>query len=446
MPKTVMTRQINRMACVFLAAAIALLARTAPAASAVNAYVIVSSETHGVSGIFVDGADFYVMTRGVNAPVFSADIGVVARSPHVIALPSGGRARLGIGGSGDYKVVDESGLEDWFAGKISVLKLDIEPNETNICRSATSCTLRLTSDSVPGGNAVWSSSPLGISGSGHALTFNPSSLAAGTYLVNARSAIVPGYEDSCIVRIYDLISETVSPVPSNRERTLLGVGEEVNVMVSPSSGSASWAIDGDGTIVPMSGYATCVTAPSIASEFTVRCSVRGLALTKTFSVVEPNGVVDAAFLAEIPIPEGTSGAGMKLYPIVVGPKTVSFYNVKCVEVGKDAVNATGYWTANTPPSHVGNGADEWFPLDYGNKWPPEWDVAYIIGIQPPWLGGGSFEWPIPAKWTVSESGVEKEMQGWNQRFELEDDGTVTVRKFGKWIRRTVGGISTHGGD
>ena len=33
MLKTVMTRQINRMACVFLAAAIALLARAAPAAN-----------------------------------------------------------------------------------------------------------------------------------------------------------------------------------------------------------------------------------------------------------------------------------------------------------------------------------------------------------------------------------------------------------------------------
>lgn len=176
------------------------------AATAANAYVTVSCSTYGVEDIVPVGADFYITTRNVSKPSFRADIRVKANSPYYLVKPGGGRMNLGIGESDEYRVRDESGNEDEFSGHVYVLKLDIEPAETNVCWKSTICTLKLTNDSFPGGTAEWTSSPAGISGSGRSITFNPNALAAGVYTVTAKSGIVPEYYDSCNVTI-DLVVE-----------------------------------------------------------------------------------------------------------------------------------------------------------------------------------------------------------------------------------------------
>lgn len=64
MQKATTMPQVYRMALnAILTAAIALLARTAPAANARNAYVSVSCSETAVSAVVVDGKDFYVATR-----------------------------------------------------------------------------------------------------------------------------------------------------------------------------------------------------------------------------------------------------------------------------------------------------------------------------------------------------------------------------------------------
>lgn len=176
------------------------------AASGENAYVTVSCATAGTEDVVPKGADFYVTTRGVDAANFCADIEVKAHSPYYLVSPEDGRLRCRIGGGGGYEVRDESGTEDSFSGAVEVLKLDIEPEETNICWKSTSCTLKLTRDSHPGGAAVWSSSPAGISGQGNSVTFNPSALSPGVYTVTARSGAVEDYKDTCIVRIIKIVT------------------------------------------------------------------------------------------------------------------------------------------------------------------------------------------------------------------------------------------------
>ena len=173
----------------------------AQAVTAANAYVTVSSSTYGVEDIVPVGADFYVTTRNVGKPSFRADISVRANSPYYLVIPANGRMNLGIGESGLYMVKDESGNEDVFSGRVYVLKLDIEPVETNVCWKASSCTLKLTDDSYPGSEAVWSSIPDGISGRGNSITFSPNALTPGAYTVTARSGIVANYTDTCIVRV-----------------------------------------------------------------------------------------------------------------------------------------------------------------------------------------------------------------------------------------------------
>ena len=215
-----------------------------------NEYVTVESTTPGVEEIYAVRDDFYVTTRGVSSPPFAADIEVTANSPWYLKRPRSGHLHLAIGENDRYQVCDGSSSEEGPGGRIYVLKLDIEQQETNVCWGSTSCKLSLTDDSRPGGEAVWSSVPAGISGKGKSVTFNPSSLIPGEYVVTATSEIVPGYFDTCIVRVF----RPIITVPSECEVHLLG--EEIKFVggIEPSGLSDvnySWRVT-KGTCNPAS--------------------------------------------------------------------------------------------------------------------------------------------------------------------------------------------------
>ena len=237
-------------------------------------------------------------------------------------------------------------------------------------------------------------------------------------------------------------SLTRAIIPTNRWRTEVGVAEEVDIKINPDPGGVTWAISGEGSLDRTSGPDTTFTASSNASTCSVTINFSGHSITKNFGVVEPSGVVKAVIYATNSYALGTSGAGMHLKPVVVGPTNVSFYRVQCVEVGQNAANCTGYWLTNGAPSHIGHGADVWFALDEANKWPAIWAHATMGGVAPPWLNGGSFEWPIPAQWRIGGAGLTNSMTGWNQQFVLQGNGTLTINKFGKSVTRTTNNVIT----
>jgi len=59
------------------------------------------------------------------------------------------------------------------------------------------------------------------------------------------------------------------------------------------------------------------------------------------------------------------------------------------------------------------------------------------------FGPGHYEWDIPARWKVGENGMERSMTGWNQEFDVDAAGTVTIHKLGKWVCRTLFDQVTH---
>lgn len=136
-----------------------------------------------------------------------ADVNVTAKKPWGLIKPESGELEIRIGKHGAYKVEDETGAEDAVTGRIYVLKLDIEQTAVGNDSKPNSLTLKLTSDSAPGGTAQWSSQPAGISGNGNNVTFNPKKLAPGKYTVTVRSGIVPGYFDTCTVQINEAGSD-----------------------------------------------------------------------------------------------------------------------------------------------------------------------------------------------------------------------------------------------
>jgi hypothetical protein len=242
----------------------------------------------------------------------------------------------------------------------------------------------------------------------------------------------------------EMVTETVAVIPIDRSRTTIGVGEQVNITMTPAKeAKITWSLAGGGSLSETEGSRTRFTAPDYAGASTVTAHIEGFDCPVTFTIVEPTGVVKASIASTKTGNLGEAGAGMWLYPVEIGPTNVSFYNVECVEVGCNAINATGYWE-HSAPSHIGLGADVWFQLNEANWWPSSWDHVSSGTLPPPWGTGGSYEWPIPAKWRIAGQSATHDMQGWNQTFELTGDGTATVRKFGHWVTRTTNNVITTG--
>jgi hypothetical protein len=241
-----------------------------------------------------------------------------------------------------------------------------------------------------------------------------------------------------------LVSQCVATTPSNRARTTLGVGEQVNLSfpsLSTPYSNVVWNTSA-GSLSYTTGTSTQLTAPSNAANVIVTVKVFGKLITKKFSVVEPDGYYHAKTTGTIHYSSGTAGAGMTNI-IWMTPTNVSFYRVKMIEIGRIATNTTGYFTNTNqwPPDyldHGQHGANQWFSLGYDNSWR---DRALSGTCPSPWTSG-NFTWPIPAAWKVSDAGVTNSMKEWSQNFTIDSSGTVEVDKFKNWVRRTTSDIIT----
>lgn len=182
----------------------------AVAAYAQNAYVSVICDE--ALGVYAVNSGFYVLCPSETTG--SLHVRVVALDPFRLDMPDTGFAEVAPGGSCSYCVSDESGSEDSYSGVIRVLKLAIKPDETNVCWKASQCTLRLTSDSNPGGKTYWTSRPAGINGTGRSVTFNPQKLSPGVYVVTATSELASQCSDICVVRVtkVELVTPSGDPV------------------------------------------------------------------------------------------------------------------------------------------------------------------------------------------------------------------------------------------
>ena len=240
--------------------------------------------------------------------------------------------------------------------------------------------------------------------------------------------------------------------PTDKTRTTIGVGEEVDLGFSPSMASLpynpSWTISAgslSGLVAyPNSAAGTTMTAPSNAANSTVTASIGKESVTFNFTVLEPTGIDHTDFIEYYAYSSTTlAGAGVHLRPYVA-PLNVSFYRVQVIEVGEDASSVNGYFTVHTPPSHIGNGADTPIQLNEDNSWDPNYDWAKSSGWPSPWASsgpppysGGSYTWDIPARWQVGAAGQTNTMTGWNQVHSLDASGTMTINKFGHTVSRTI---------
>jgi hypothetical protein len=249
------------------------------------------------------------------------------------------------------------------------------------------------------------------------------------------------------MQVYQLVSHCVANVPVDDTRTNIGVGEQVVCSMVPEL-TVGWSANG-GSVSLSSGVQTTFTAPSNAANVTVTATIGGMPINLYFKVFAPTGYVSALIASTENngyYGAGNAGAGMYLFPIIIGPTNVSFGRVSIIEIGEVATNATGYFAnTNTSPAdllnHSTHGANVWRTLNEDNSI-AAMDHATSGTCNPPW-SSGSFTWPIPVGWHVGENSlVTNVIPGWSQTFLIDASGTVTIQKFGHSVTRTTNDVIT----
>lgn len=205
---------------------------------------------------------------------------------------------------------------------------------------------------------------------------------------------------TAVVRVPWLSSATVSDVPqNNRQRTRLGVGEEVWILARPSDawGSMSFTSSNQSQIRALSvgqgiyllnagrqaGSASLTATSGIGSQ------------TRTFSIIEPSGET-AVKVRDLPYPEMVQGVGMEL-EVTVLPRDVSFYNLEMREVDLGTEGVTGVFAQINPGRLVHQVNSNWISLGKDNQWR---DNAEFHSFPRQEWGAGAFEWKIGVEWRV----------------------------------------------
>ena len=230
-----------------------------------------------------------------------------------------------------------------------------------------------------------------------------------------------------------ITSETVSTARINRQRTRIGVGEQVTLTATPSA-SYTWSVVGGGTLSSTSGDSVVFTAGDRASTSTITARRNGCTCIARFTVVEPSGahqVQHDGTLHE----SGTASAGF-MGITYLEPRDVSFENIEVIE-GECPATATGIRAGDNGKMHprwpsrasVAGGTDATGSMVEGpnNSGGVYWDFVFTnVGAL---RGNGTFEWNIPWLFRVN-GGAEKEFTRLLHRAVYEPSGRVTMSKGG----------------
>jgi hypothetical protein len=131
---------------------------------------------------------------------------------------------------------------------------------------------------------------------------------------------------------------TAAGNPDNA-RTTIGIGELVDVYLDPPlqmtfPENPWWTVSGQGTISPIDGSDTTLTAKLSPGSATVTLHVRDVSMPTTFSVIAPDGIaaIDKNDLG-LNLPRGRDHIGAStLFRTQPLPTTVSFGNISIREV------------------------------------------------------------------------------------------------------------------
>jgi hypothetical protein len=262
----------------------------------------------------------------------------------------------------------------------------------------------------------------------------------GTATITVQAGPLSATANGTVIGPTNIITQTQATIPADQGRKIVGVGEQVQLTLSPTfGGTVTWACpDGDGSLSAYTGNLVTFFAPDHQSITDIQATYA--CLTTPFSVtintVEPDHETGVKYGADWTFPPGTQGAGMDI-TVTMQPTSVSFENCEIQEVPGPATGISGYFT-NFPPATLShNPTNVWVAVLSSNV-EQGVDQAALSGFDPPppWSTGG-FQWIIPVQWRVrggSDIGTLRVPR--QEIFSITgSDGTTTITKLGCSVTR-----------
>jgi len=243
----------------------------------------------------------------------------------------------------------------------------------------------------------------------------------GTLSENLSGGVHTGSASMTSVRVRSLTASTRLP---NRQRKCLGVGESSTIEWEPSDISCN--VSGAG-----GAAGNVYQAPSRSANQAVKVSCMDAEHTMMFQTFEPQDKVVVEVVGSGTSYPGTAGDIGAEFTLCVIPTNVSFESVQFAEIGMVSTDPIGYFSTHHTNylDHSLHGANNWHGVNPGNMF---YDEVALPPLEPPWGDGGSFTWPIPNAWRIgTDDSTLKHFPSrakYNQRFELESDGTSRIEK------------------
>ena len=151
---------------------------------------------------------------------------------------------------------------------------------------------------------------------------------------------------------YTLTHTCEADTPTNKDRLIIGVGEEVDLGGMPDGTNTTWSVSAGG-LSATNGSGVTFTAPDRAATATVTVTVRNASQTISFDVIEPSGVIQVTNSLQHTVNRPDIGFHGTIY---LTPDTVNFGAIECQEEQAYAVangvysqyNGTNHEDAPTP--------------------------------------------------------------------------------------------------
>ncbi|MBS1329039.1 MAG: hypothetical protein HP043_03470, partial [Dialister sp.] len=252
---------------------------------------------------------------------------------------------------------------------------------------------------------------------------------AGSYAISASC----GNTVAIKIAIVELTHQTVVEEPQNKDRTKLGVGEQVVLTVMPEdiTEPITWNAS-NGSLAENGNSQRKLTCPNRKSTVTVTAVIKSLTLSQTFDIVEPGGVVMVKQLSYgVRHIKGNPSVGYKANVHIL-PSDVSFVNVRFQEKACPAVQF-GYMTLLTIPPHPqGEYFGEESHYDPNGQWVGIDTIEFGLdaSMSPQPYYPGYFTWSIPWVFKVVGDVEEKQFATVVQKMSIDGFGTMSGEKLG----------------
>ena len=268
---------------------------------------------------------------------------------------------------------------------------------------------------------------------------NPDGTILTARFISDAGFVCEAQETLTVARVWH---EAQARFPSDVMRSRFAVAEKVFFFWRPYGFDCKLSSDRGSVLDERNGCA-CVELPQEAGVTQIRMGFASTDLLCELETVAPQSVRARMTGIEFGDSPGTAGGICMRFMVEVCPTDVSFRHVDVMEVPRIATNAVGYFVQSGCASyldHGKNGAGHWTSLSRDNRFA---DMAAVKSFPPPWGGGGSFTWPIPCAWRLfADAGISEKgtFTSYEQRFELDSNGTVRLRKFGYCAERMTNNL------